>query len=438
MGHGSFYTGLSGLKAHSDAISVIGNNLANVNTVGFKSSRASFSDVFNVSQSFVRGNGAASQVGMGVQMSMVQQLFHQGALQPTESQTDMAIQGGGFFVLNAADGTPAYSRAGNFNFDSQGFLVNPSGFRVQGYTERNEAGEIDSSGGASDIQIPVGVTSPPEATSYFRTHLNLNAGAQADDPATAATNEAETFTTSVSVYDSLGEQHKVTLVFTPVDDSGNGQVDRWAWEARVARDEVDVAAAPGDPEYYVLDSGDATFDGNGQLTSPAANVSLSIPDWANGASAQTVEWQLFEAGGEPTLTGYAAPSALDSLAQDGYSVGQLHTIAVDEGGVIAGVFTNGQTIALGQLALATFNNPEGLFRQGNNTYLASLGAGPAVVGQAQTGGRGAVISGALELSNVDITEQFTDLIVAERGYQSNSRVITTADEVLQETLSIKR
>jgi flagellar hook protein FlgE len=438
MGQGSLYTGLSGLKAHSAAIDVIGNNLANVNTVGFKSARASFADVFNASQASVRGSGSVSQVGMGVQMTLAQQLFSQGSLQQTSSQTDMAIQGKGFFLLRGGDDRAVFSRAGNFSFDAEGYLVNPGGMKVQGYTERNAAGDIEASGEPRDIQIPVGLKAPPEATSYFRPHLNLNANAEVDDPATASVDEAETFSTSISVYDSLGKDHDVTLVFTPIDDTGNGNVDRWTWEARVPRSDVDVPTAPGDPEYYVLDSGDITFDGDGNLTGPAGNVPLSIPAWSNGASAQTVEWQVAGPSGDTVITGYSAPSALDSLSQDGFSVGRLDTLAVSENGVIEGVFTNGQTLALAQVALATFNNPEGLFRRGDNTYIASNGAGPAAIGGAQTGGRGSLVSGSLELSNVDITEQFTDLIVVERGYQSNSRMITTADDVLQETLSIKR
>ncbi len=439
MGYGSFYAGLTGLKAHASALSVIGNNLANVNTIGYKGSRATFAELFSGGGGYgVAGSGEPYQIGMGTKLSTVQQLFHQGALQPTEVTTDLALEGNGFFVLRQPDGLNVYTRAGNFSFDDEGYLVNPTGYKVQGYTSRDDEGHIVPSGAVSDIQIPAGMTAPPQATRYFRLDMNLNAGARVDDPATSSVNEAEIFTTSVSVYDALGEAHDLTIVFTPVDNDGDGVLDQWNWEARVPRADVDVTTNPGDPEYYVVDSGTVTFDGNGRLTAPADNVTLSIPAWSNGAAAQDVEWRLYDEDAAPVVSGYSAPSAIDSLYQDGFSMGRLRAIAIDENGLISGVFTNGRVVELARLAIASFNNPGGLFKHGDNTFLASLGSGPAAMGVADTGGRGKVMSRALELSNVDITEQFTDMIVVERGYQSNSRVITTTDQMVQEALTLKR
>ena len=439
MAQGAFYTGLSGLRAHSAAINVIGNNLANVNTIGFKSGRASFGDYFNVSQARIGGNGSTNQVGMGVGMVGVQQLFQQGALQPTEVETDLALQGNGFFMLRDSDGASVYSRAGNFSFNAEGNLVDPSGNRVQGYIDKDSQGNVVSTGSIGDINVPVGMTAPPKTTSYFQPRFNLDSEAQVDDPATAL-NEAEAYQFSVgsSIYDSRGVEHNMTIVFTPEDTDADGRMDQWSWEARVPRADLDIPINPGDPETYTLDSGTMTFDGDGQLLTPGANITLNIPAWSSGASAQTVEWRLYDDQGAPTAHSYAENSAVESINQDGYGLGRLHSLSISSDGMVSGVFTNGETLELAQLAVASFNNPDGLFRRGDNTYMASVGSGQAAIGTAESGGRGAVVSGALELSNVDITEQFTSLIVAERGYQTNSRVITTADEVLQETLAIKR
>ncbi|MDQ7007286.1 MAG: flagellar hook protein FlgE [Acidobacteriota bacterium] len=439
MAQSAFYTGLSGLRAHSAAINVIGNNLANVNTVGYKSGRASFADYFNVSSARLGGNGSTNQVGLGVGMIGVQQLFNQGALQPTEVETDLALQGNGFFYLKTPDGMSTFSRAGNFSFNANGDLVDPNGNRVQGYIEKDSQGRIIPTGAIGDINIPVGMTAPPAVTSYFEPRFNLNSEAQVDDPNTAV-DESEPFQFSVgtSVYDSRGVEHNLTIQFVPQDSDGDGRLDQWSWEARVPREDLDITINPGDPDYYVVDSGTMTFDGDGKMVTPAGNISLSIPAWASGASAQTVEWRLYDSQGSALAHSYAENSAVESIAQDGYGLGRLHSLSIGPDGLVSGVFTNGQTLELAQIAIASFNNPDGLFRRGDNTYLTSVGSGQPAIGTAQTGGRGAVVARALELSNVDITEQFTSLIVAERGYQSNSRVITTADEILQETLSIKR
>lgn len=444
MGFSSFYAGLSGLKAHSASLNVIGNNLANVNTIGYKGSRISFAEMFSSSglAGFnggfgLNGGGSPYQVGMGVQMAAVQQLFSQGSLQPTEVVTDLGIQGGGFFVLRNNADVPVYGRAGNFSFDAEGYLVSPEGFRVQGYTQKDVDGHILPSGTLADIQIPSSLIASPEVTSYFRVDMNLNAGARVDDTTTTA-NEAEVHTVGITLYDSLGDPHDLTIVCTPQDTDADGTLDQWAWEARIPKADLGIAVDPGDPEYSVIGNGTMTFDENGQLTSPEDNIQLDITGWANGASDQTVEWRVLGTDGNPAIHGFSAPSATDSLAQNGYSLGRLRTLAVDNSGLISGVFTNGETLELAQVAMATFNNPQGLLKSDGNTFMASIGSGPAALGAANTGGRGSIISKTLEQSNVDITDQFTDLIVAERGYQSNSRVITTTDTLMQEALTLKR
>lgn len=430
MGFSSFYAGLTGLKAHAIALNTIGNNLANVNTIGYKASRTSFSELFaSATGSGVNGAGMPNQVGAGVQVAAVQQLFAQGAMQPTEVTTDLAIQGGGFFTLRTLDGAPAYSRAGNFSFNADGFLVDPGGNRVQGYTQRNAAGQIVASGNPMDIQIPTGLTANPQLSSYFQIDMNLKATAQLDNAATAA-DEAEVFSTGVTIHDSLGTEHNLTMVMRPTS------AGTWTYEARIPT--ADLAAPTATGSYQVISTGTLQFDGTGQLIAPTGNVTLSIPAFSDGANAQTVEWRLFDTSGDAVLTGYAAPSAINNLSQDGYGMGRLQALAVGMDGTISGVFTNGQTLGLAQLAIASFNSPEGLVRRGENTYQSSLGSGPAALGVANSGGRGKISSRSLELSNVDITDQFTDLITTERGYQANSRVITTTDTVMQEALRLKQ
>lgn len=430
MSFSAFYTGLTGLKAHSVALNVIGNNLANVNTVGFKGSRVSFSELFaGASGGFgVNGAGMPHQVGSGVQLAAVEQMFQQGSMQPSDINTDLSINGSGFFALKSSDGLPVYTRAGNFSFNAEGYLVDPSGNRVQGYTQRDSNGSIIATGQPTDILIPTGVTAPPESTSYFLQTMNLNANATVDNPATTGADESQFFSPSVSVYDSLGGEHNLTIKFNPVDTDADNHLDQWTYTAQI--DGVNVPGATG--------SGTITFDSNGRLATPAGNITFNLPAFANGAAAQTVEWRLYDSSNNPVVTGFQSDSAVADLSQNGYSSGRLQSLAVDDAGIISGVFTNGQTLQLAQISVASFNAPGGLLRMGNNTYAASLGSGPAALGTANSGGRGKVASRSLELSNVDITDQFTELIITERGYQSNSRIITTTDTMMQEALQLKR
>jgi flagellar hook protein FlgE len=433
MSFSAFYTGLTGLKAHASALNVIGNNLANVNTVGYKSSRTSFADMFAASGGFAtNGAGIPQQVGNGASVASVQGIFSQGALQSSEVSTDLAIQGNGFFALKTQDGAQVYSRAGNFSFNADGNLVDPNGYKVQGYTTRNALGAIVATGSANDIRIPTGLTAPPLATSYFQAALNLNSAATPDDPLTLSTNEAQDFSTGVSMYDSLGAEHNLTLNFVP--QGGN----QWTYEVRIDKTELATPTAGLTTNYQVLQSGTVSFDSSGKLTTPAGNVTIAVPALANGAAAQSVEWRLHDSSNNPIVTGYASSSAVNDLAQDGYAMGRLQSLAVDAQGTVQGVFTNGQTLQLAKVAVASFNAPQGLFRRGENTYQESLGSGPNAMGEANTGGRGKIASKSLELSNVDITDQFTELIITERGYQSNSRVITTTDTIMQEALQLKR
>ncbi|MCP3979365.1 MAG: flagellar hook protein FlgE [bacterium] len=436
MSFGSFYAGLSGLQTNSSRLSVIGNNLANLNTVGFKTSRVTFEDIFSQpgSGAGVNGAGNPQQVGLGVQTAGIQQVWKQGSMQATGLVSDVAVQGNGFFTLVDSNGGARFTRAGNFTFDREGFMVNPAGHFVQGYTGRDASGSVVPSGSLSNIQIPSGLTAPPVATGVFSSAINLDANATVDDPATAL-DESDTFSTSLTIYDSLGSKHVLSLNFRPVDTSGNGSLDEWSYEVTVPGDEV-AGGTPGTP--HVVNTGTVTFDEDGLLSAPTGNVTLAVPAWNNGAAAQSVEWRLFDSNADPLMTGYAGASSTSSTTQDGFAVGQLRVLTIDQNGLIAGVFTNGVTQELAQFALSTFNNENGLLKAGQNTFIDTNSSGAPSTGAANAGGRGIIRSNSLELSNVDITQEFTDLIVSERGYQANSRIITTTDSVIQEALNLKR
>ena len=433
MSFSAFYSGLAGLQTNSNRLSVIGNNLANLNTVGFKSSRVSFADIFAQpgGGAGVNGAGNPQQIGLGVRTAGIQQVHSQGSLQTTALVTDVAIEGNGFFVLRDVSGAQRYSRAGTFTFDKDGFLVNPAGHFVQGYTAQDPSGTILASGAINAIQVPAGLTAPPQATSFLISAINLDGEAQV----AAGSATAESFSTSMSVFDSLGARHVLTFNFVPVDTDGDDKLDQWDLEVTVPGDDA-VGGTPGTP--LPIHNETIVFDDQGQLISPAANVSITTPGWTNNAAAQTIDWQVFDPSGQGLLTGFAGPSAVSSNNQDGYPAGELRTLIIDQDGLLSGVFTNGSTLEHARFALANFNNLNGLLSAGQNTYLETITSGPPTIGAADSGGRGLLRSNALELSNVDITKEFTDLIISERGYQANSRIITTSDSVIQEALNLKR
>ena len=432
MAVGSFSAGLSGLNANAVYLSVIGNNLANINTIGFKASSVTFMDL--VSQTV--GGAAANpmQVGLGVVTGSISPVFSQGAIENTREATNVAIQGGGFFVVRGNDGN-AYTRAGNFSFDSNGTLVTPDGFKVQGWTATDANGDIVSTGQPGDITVPPGVLRAPQATSQIYTRTNLDAN--------AAT--GSTFTTSVQIYDALGTSHLSTVTYTK---TGAGA---WSYAMTVDGGEVTGGTA-GTP--FTLMSGTLTFNATGQLTSvtptapatgggalpgdPDMDIAFTTPTWTNGAAANTLTWDLTDANGTAALTGFAAQSATSSISQNGSAAGMIDNITILPDGTIQATFGAGQTVAVGQLAMASFNNPKGLVKLGSNRYGESQSAGIPNVGTAGTGGRGTLIGSALEQSNVDIAQEFTQMILAQRGYQANSKTITVSDELLVDTLALKR
>jgi flagellar hook protein FlgE len=434
MALGSFSAGLSGLNAFSSWLGVIGNNLANMNTIGYKTSTVSFQDL--VSQTMGGSGSNPMQVGLGVTMGQISPVFSQGAIESSRESTNAAIQGGGFFVVDGPSGI-SYTRAGNFAFNSNGVLVTTDGSRVQGWTATDPVtGGIMATGPTGDITVTPGALRPPVATTQFSTMSNLDAGAAV----------GSTFITSVTVFDSLGESHVMSITYTKTATvapaAGN-------WNVKVEVPGAEVTGGTAGTPFSIL-TGALTFDATGKLSSftttvpaggggtPPVDVTIVSPTWSSGAAASNLSWDLVNATGTPSITGFAANSATSSISQNGGAAGMLDNVSIAADGTILATFGSGQSIAVGQLALATFNNPKGLTKQGSNLYSESQAAGSANVGTASTGGRGMLIGSAVEGSNVDIAQEFTSMILAQRGYQANSKSITVSDELLQETLALKR
>jgi flagellar hook protein FlgE len=417
----SFSASLSGLNANQQKLSVIGNNLANINTIAFKSSTVQFADL--VSQSVGGSSANPMQVGLGVTTGSISPNFRQGGIENTGVPTNVAIQGSGFFVIGDSSHR-SYSRAGDFSFDANGMLVTADGQPVQGYTATDPVtGAVITTGQPANIIVPPGILRAPVATTHFGTVSNLNAAAAVGD----------TWTASVQIYDALGAAHVATVTYT------NTAVGDWDYDIGVDGAEVTGGTA-GTPSSIA--TGSISFDSAGKLTTvnggAAANVTITSPTWANGATATDFDWALLDANGLATLTGYSAKSQNSSVTANGSPAGTIDGISINADGELVATFGAGKSITVGSLALANFNNPQGLVKLGSNLFGESAAAGIANVGVAGTGGRGTLIGSSLEQSNVDIAQEFTQMILAQRGYQANSKSITVADELMQDTLNLKR
>lgn len=420
----SFGASLSGLNASSNALNVVGNNIANANTVGFRSSTITFMDVF-ANRYGIRLNGAGNglQIGNGVQTASVHTNFSQGNLTESGSPIQAAIQGNGFFVVHNADGTSGYTRAGDFTVNNQGFIVSPNGGQVQGYQAVN--GVVPTGAALTSLTIPIGQTMAPQATTNATIRMNLNSSSVT----------GSVFHVPMTVIDSLGAVHPVDMAFTRQADGSFLMSATVEPNAAPAQTSVNGGAASGAPVSF-------TFDANGNLTSP---TSLSIiPDQTQlggGAVLPSIAVNLRDTNPDGTpgafnITSFATDSTFSSTTVDGFKPGELNGAAVDPNGNIYGIFTNGQSRIIGQYALANFNSPEGLGRLGGNMFAETIGSGQATVGAPGSGGRGLIAGGYLEQSNVNITNEFVDLIEAQRGFQANSRVITTLNQTFQDLLQI--
>jgi flagellar hook protein FlgE len=511
MAFDSLYTGITGLNAYQSWIDMISNNIANTATTGFKGQRMTFADLFYQSQGFASGPTQTSggvdpqQLGLGVKVNSVDTEFGQGGLETTGVSTDLAINGDGFFMLRNANGTnaPVYTRDGAFQLNSNGLLYDPaSGMAVQGYTA-NSQGVVTATGSPGNITIPLGLQSQATGTG-FGTKVGPSTSDQVFDMSLGgnidqtqwATQEAfvasgagtagTSETISTTIYDSLGNAHAMTLVYTPDatgatagppaasglpatvnDASGTAHVPatRWMVTASFADGtQVNGAAATSAAPYTV---GYAYFDQNGQFINTSSSKTNAVPTAAllhsNGAAASiaagnqlnVTQWGIGSSDNAtaPTAGAPATPgpiglgfaddtslsgaSTASVISQNGYAAGTLQNITVGQDGTIDGAFTNGQTKSLGQVALATFQNEDGLSRLGTNGFTATAASGLAQIGTASVGRFGSIQSGSLEDSNVSLADQFTKLIVAQRSFEANTRGITTADQNLQTLINLR-
>lgn len=413
----SFSTALSALGAHTTAVDVVGNNLANLNTPGYKSSVVAFSDL--VTQSLGAGLGE-TQVGFGVARPVTIRQFSQGAIQASSGPLDVAIQGDGFLVVREAlSNSVLYTRGGNLQVNKEGQLVTATGFRVQGWNEVN--GVLDTTQPATDVMVPVGSLRAPVATNTFSFDMNLDASATAGPPAT-------TFSTSIEVYDSLGGSHVISVKFTKTANPGE-------WDYSMTIPDADLASPPFTPV-----TGTIEFDASGRMTTPAVGgtmPAMTVTGLANGAADLNLTWNLYN-GAAPRLTQFSQPSAVAANAQDGVPAAQLVRVGIGDGGRVLAQYSNGQQVAVGQLAMAAIRNPESMLAVGNNNFQLSARSALPAIGLPGTGGRGSIMGGSVEFSTVDIAREFTNLIVLQRGYQANARVVTAVDEISQETINLKR
>jgi flagellar hook protein FlgE len=411
----SFNTALSALSAHATAVDVVGNNLANLNTPGFKSSVVAFHDL--VTQSLGAGLGE-TQVGFGVGRPTTLRQFSQGAIKMSSGALDAALQGDGFLVVRSPSGALLYTRGGHLQADRDGNLLTSTGEKLQGWTET--AGVLDTNAPIGDIVVPVGSLKAPIPSASFSYDLNLNAAASAGPP-------PDTFSTSIEVFDSLGGSHIISVDFTK-----NATANQWGYSVSIPDADVATPIAPV--------TGVLTFDSSGSLTSPAVTGAMpviSVAGLENGAADLDLTWNLWD-GPTPRVTQYAQPSAVSANEQDGSPAAQLIRVGLGNGGIVLAQYSNGEQKFVGQLAMAAVRNPESLISVGNNNYQLSARSALPAIGLPGTGGRGTIIGGATESSTVDIAREFTNLIVLQRGYQANTRVVTTVDELSQETINLKR
>ena len=427
----SMNSGVSGLKAESDALGVTGDNIANVNTSGFKAQRAVFEDVLGHS---ILAGTSSGLPGSGVRIGDVQQMFTQGTLSNTGVSTDVALNGDGFFVVKGTvDGVSSdfYTRAGEFAIDKDGKLTNTGGLKVQGY-QANGDGTFAAS--LSDVTAPTAAL-PARATTAINVTANIDSSAPVitaawdpQDPANTAN-----FSTTMSIYDSLGNAHTADVYFRKTADN--------AWDYHVLVPGADLnPPVVGNSE---IGSGALTFTTDGALNAETVTtaVSASFGGGATAAQAITVDFGTSIADGGTGLDGttqFAGPSNVSSQKQDGYASGDFSGVSVDGQGVVTGLYTNGQKIAMSQLGIAKFRSNDGLGRAGQNLWIATRESGTAAMGTAGSGGRGATTGGALESSNVDLASEFVSMIQHQRSFSANSKTITTADEMLQELISLKR
>jgi flagellar hook protein FlgE len=407
----NFSIPLSGLNASDTALATISNNLANLNTTGYKDTNVNFQDMFYQLLGS-NGSGDQLQVGAGTSVGSIATNFSGGSVEDTGVNTDVAITGNGFFVVQDG-GNTYYTRAGDFTQNASGYLVTADGYEVMGYPATN--GVVNTNGGLEPIQLPMGMISAPTATQNISLEANLSSN----------TAVGGTYDTNITVYDSLGTSHVLSLDFTRTSSG-------WSYTATLPSSDI----TGGTGTATTVASGSLSFDSNGNLTSTTP-ITLSIPNLADGASTMSMNWELASSSGTGLITQVSGSSSTSNTTQDGATSGSLTSFSINSDGTISGAFSNG-TKVVGQIALANFANLQGLTKEGDNNYSATISSGAAVVGTPGTSSMGTLTGSALELSNVDMSTEFSNLIIAERGYQANAKSVTTFDQIAQDTINLIR
>ncbi|MDR2096915.1 MAG: flagellar hook protein FlgE [Spirochaetaceae bacterium] len=465
----SLFSGVSGLQNHQTRMDVVGNNIANINTTGFKKGRVNFQDMlYQQTQGAARpteevGGVNPKEIGLGMSIAAIDTIHNQGSLQSTGNITDLAVLGQGFFVL-AEGNNQLYTRAGAFGLDNEGTLVNPSnGMKVQGWMAETVGGAtlLEVSRNVGDLTIPIGGKEPARATSRVDFACNLDKRTPfIPEGADEAAIRQGTWNTQIEIFDTFGQTHILQTTFTRVPDTANS----WTVEVTVdpqAEAPTNTAVGLGEaaPAAGVAAVYTVNFDNNGTIVSAVdadgnvsggdaggqvvMNVAYDVPATdpaADGAAMrQLFTLDMGNVGGfTRALTQFAESSSSKAVTQDGYTMGYMESFKIDQSGVITGVYTNGTNRVIAQIALATFTNQGGLEKNGDTAFVVSSNSGDANIGPSGIAGKGKIIAGTLEMSNVDMAAEFTDMIVTQRGFQANSRTIQTADQLLQEVLTLKR
>ena len=408
----AFSVPLSGLAAASSELNVIANNLANLNTDGYKNQTLSFASIFNAAQG-TSGNGDPIQIGDGVQVAGKTSNFSDGNLNSTGISSNMALQGNGFFVVEGK-GQTNYTRSGDFTVNSKGQLCTPQGELVMGYPATN--GVVSTTSALTPITVSQAAILPASATTTFQMNTNLDASSAVGD----------TFSTPITVYDSLGESHVLSVTYT------NAAPNSWNYSITLP-----AADTGGTGAATQIASGTLSFNSSGVLTSPTGSVSgINITGLADQAAPINLTWTLADSAGNPLITQQDTASATSDPTRNGYTAGTLSGYSVLADGTVQGQFSNSQTLAIGRVAVASFANNEGLIPIQNNDYEASFASGAAVIGQAGIAGNGTITGSAVEESNVDLATQFSNMIVAQQGYQASAKVLTTFNQVSQALLQV--
>ena len=422
----SFFIPLTGLEADSTALNTIANNLSNMNTTAFKAQTTNFADLF-YQQIGSTGAGDPIQTGAGVQVASNNTSFTQGSINATGKSTDVALNGSGFFVVDSGNGTQEYTRAGDFSLDSNGDLVTSNGMSVMGYPATN--GVVNTNAPLTAINIPLGQVERPKATSTMDMTANLDASSAS----------GATFPAQITIYDSLGVSYIATVSYT--------QTGTNTWNYSVSLPDSDFTSKSCTPV-----AGTLTFDSSGNLTTVTpsggtatpvgtgsgdiSSIPLSFTGLANGAADLNMNWNLLGPGGTPTISQVDTASAVSATAQNGYASGQYQSFSIGSDGTVTATYSNGQQENVGQLALANVPNLDGLQLLGNGDYATTLASGAAAVGVPATSGLGTIEDAALEQSNVNISAEFSNLIIAQRAFEANSKAITTFDTVTQDTINM--